>query len=231
MRYIYEGGCLQNGRPTNMDSLLLRERRINGQSALIAIVCDGVGSTKDGAYASSTAVSLLNQWFSSAVTCERLGLRLRDKVIEINAQIAGIGKRDGLDTASTLSLVALVEDKYYIVHIGDSRIYSIGNGSVSMLTHDDVSETGKLSGYIGRAPDINLFYDEGEATGKAFAICSDGLVGHWGGRYIWQHSESYDFRIYWYVCKDDENPVELEKKLLEEFVIEYQRLPFANLIK
>ena len=175
MRYIYEGGCLQNGRPTNMDSLLLRERRINGQSALIAIVCDGVGSTKDGAYASSTAVSLLNQWFSSAVTCERLGLRLRDKVIEINAQIAGIGKRDGLDTASTLSLVALVEDKYYIVHIGDSRIYSIGNGSVSMLTHDDVSETGKLSGYIGRAPDINLFYDEGEATGKAFAICSDGF--------------------------------------------------------
>ena len=90
--------------------------------------------------------------------------------------------------------------------------------------------------YIGRAGGINKNGKVSNATLKdriiALLLFGNGKrVGHWGGRYIWQHSESYDFRIYWYVCKDDENPVELEKKLLEEFVIEYQRLPFANLIK
>ncbi len=54
-------------------------------------------------------------------------------------------------------------------------------------------------------------------------------VAHWGGRYLWQHDESHDFRVYWYECKDNENPIELERKLLNEFKDEYGKNPFANI--
>lgn len=55
------------------------------------------------------------------------------------------------------------------------------------------------------------------------------VVAHWGGRYLWQHDESHDFRVYWYECKGDENPIELERKLLNEFKEEYGKYPFANI--
>lgn len=54
-------------------------------------------------------------------------------------------------------------------------------------------------------------------------------VSHWGGRYLWQHRNSQDFRIYWYSCAEDENPVILESQLLSDFVNHYGKLPFANL--
>ena len=66
---------------------------------------------------------------------------------------------------------------------------------------------------------------------KLFQFGNGKNVGHWGGRYLWQHSESYDFRVYWYECNDNENPIDLERKLLNEFIIEYKKLPFANLKK
>ena len=37
----YDGLSLQNGRGTNMDSLLLKERTIGGRSVCIGVVCDG----------------------------------------------------------------------------------------------------------------------------------------------------------------------------------------------
>lgn len=54
-------------------------------------------------------------------------------------------------------------------------------------------------------------------------------IGHWGGRYLWQHEYSADFRVYWYSCSD-ENPVALEKELIDDFRKIYNKRPFANLI-
>jgi hypothetical protein len=53
-------------------------------------------------------------------------------------------------------------------------------------------------------------------------------IGHRGGRYICQHKENKDFRIYWYEC-DQENPAELERQLIGDFIAEYGVKPFANL--
>lgn len=87
--------------------------------------------------------------------------------------------------------------------------------------------------YIGQAGGISKNGKPSEATlqSRIIQLLKFGNgenVGHWGGRYLWQHEYSPDFRVYWYVCVD-ENPVTLEKELIAEFEKTYGKKPFANL--
>ena len=175
MGYLYDGICLKNGRETNMDSLLLFERWVGASPLMLAVVCDGVGSLTDGAFASTQSTKRLSQWFSGLDGTERLGLRLRDEVLMINRAIKAESEERALNTATTLSALLLEGSRYYIVHAGDSRIYSVGSGGLVQLTIDAVSETGKLTSYIGRRDDPSLHYGEGTWEGGVYLLCSDGL--------------------------------------------------------
>ena len=175
MKYNFNGISLQNKRQSNMDSLLLKSRSIGTANATLAVVCDGVGSLIDGEFASGTAAKSLSYWFSNISTANRIGLCMRDEILSINSHIVTQAAQMNLDTATTLTALLLVEDSYYIAHIGDSRIYCYNNGNLSILTSDDISSSGKLTGYIGKTHDVFLQYSEGSAVGKTFLICSDGL--------------------------------------------------------
>ena len=175
MKYLFNGVSLQNGRQTNMDSLLLKRGLIDGTNALLAVVCDGVGSLSDGEFASGTAVRKLSEWFDRISSTEQVGLRMRDTILEINSHVISEARQQKMETASTLSALLLIERDYYIAHIGDSRIYCYEDGALAVLTNDDVSDAGKLTAYIGRIDNIFLQYSEGSAAGKTFLICSDGL--------------------------------------------------------
>jgi len=50
---------------------------------------------------------------------------------------------------------------------------------------------------------------------------------HWGGRCVWQVANSHDFIIA-FKLMDIENPVIVERELLQRFKIEHGKLPFAN---
>lgn len=52
---------------------------------------------------------------------------------------------------------------------------------------------------------------------------------HWGGRYLWQYANSRELLIYWYVCRDDQDAVLLEKRLINDFKRQYGKIPFANI--
>jgi len=173
--YIFNGISLQNGRQSNMDSLLLKNRIIDKKNIMLAVVCDGVGSLSDGAFASGTAVKMLSEWFSELTDMNRIGIILRDVILKINLYIVSEAKKNNMNTASTLSALLLIENNYYAVHIGDSRIYIYENDLFSILTNDDVSESGKLRGCIGQTENIFLQYFEGAAENKTFLLCSDGL--------------------------------------------------------
>ena len=175
MEFIFDGICLQNRRSTNMDSLLLTSRQISGTPSILAVVCDGVGSMADGAYASMEAVRLLNGWFSRTDSTERAGLRLRDEIFSINAIITASAAGKGMKTATTLSALLLIGRQYYIVHAGDSRVYSVGSLGLTLLTIDFVTESGRLTSAIGNHHNPELYYAEGIAPNDAFMLCSDGL--------------------------------------------------------
>lgn len=178
-----------------MDSLLLKNGSISGKNALLAVVCDGVGSVADGAFASGAAIKMLSDWFSNEATAGRIGIKLRDAVLEINAHVRLASKKNNLDAASTLSALLLVENDYYVAHIGDSRIYCYENGNLSILTTDDVSGSGKLTACIGHSDDIFVQYYEGSATGKIFLICSDGLYRRMDESYMMAKMKSWNKKL------------------------------------
>lgn len=174
-RYVYGGVCFKNGRTSNMDSLLVKIRKLGGKSALLAVVCDGVGSLQDGAFASGAAANELGQWFDSLSGFERAGMQMRDVVHTINARIVQAVKQENLQSASTLSAILFFEGRYHITHAGDSRVYVNDGHALFQLTCDDVTETGSLTSYIGRGSGFVPQYLEGDAGGRTFLLCSDGL--------------------------------------------------------
>ena len=82
--------------------------------------------------------------------------------------------------------------------------------------------------YIGKAGN-----EGGSATLRSrlrqyFRFGQGSNVGHWGGRYIWQLSNSRDLVICWKpLLKDD--PRNVEAEMIQDFVDKYRKRPFANL--
>ena len=158
-----------------MDCLLIKSRRIEKKSALLAVVCDGVGSLENGLFASATATKMLSGWFDTVDNADGIGIKMKDTVSEINSHIISEAKHENIVTASTLSALLLIEDIFYIAHVGDSRIYSSDGKTLTIITNDDVSASGKLTACIGQNEDVVIQYYEGMAAGKTFIACSDGL--------------------------------------------------------
>ena len=53
-------------------------------------------------------------------------------------------------------------------------------------------------------------------------------IGHWGGRFIWQLADSDKLQICWKPTLDEE-PIDVERRLIKEFKEHYNKRPFANL--
>lgn len=172
--FYYDGLSLQNGRETNMDSILIKERELRDRRLCLAVICDGVGSMADGAFASAGVVRLLGEWLDTVTDVSRIGLRMRDRLLEIDREISDSADSMGLRTGTTVSALLLDGERYYIVHAGDSRIYNARNGSLERLTYDQVNN-GRLTSCIGRGSAPVLFYSEGSCREGRFLLCSDGL--------------------------------------------------------
>jgi hypothetical protein len=82
--------------------------------------------------------------------------------------------------------------------------------------------------YIGKAPvgkkrkrGLRKRLDEFRRFGEGE------VIGHWGGRLIWQLEESDTLLVCW--KETDEEPAIVESEMILEFATEFGRRPFANL--
>ena len=136
-------------RQVNEDSfLVLTGPQLPGGLDAVCAVADGMGGHQAGEVASSTVVSLLEQWFSTGsylqqvaynpthtdyflVVLKEVLQRLNDEVYQLAAQ------RDGTSGMGTTATLALVRgDCLYVGHVGDSRAYLLRGDTLHRLTQD-----------------------------------------------------------------------------------------------
>lgn len=187
-------------RETNQDSLLIKHAKCPMGEILLAVVCDGMGGLSKGEAASAAVVREFSQWFDSKLPYEiesanmqLIGSKLSKLLIDLNAKMLKYSSNQSISMGTTVSGILFIGDKYIIVHVGDSRVYSI-TSSVQQLTTDhtfvarevargnmtpEQAKTDKrrnmLLQCIGASEEIEPEVIVGNSEKGVYMLCSDGF--------------------------------------------------------
>ncbi len=160
-------------QPGNLDS---------GLRGVVASVADGMGGTKGGRVAAETCVRVFLDGFYSLP--ETLGVeQAAAKSLEAaNGWIHSVGQRDPelAGMATTFSALILRNRQAHLIHVGDSRIYRLRDGSLEKLTEDHTLKHPDMDHILYRAVGIEEAVCAESATlalesHDRFLLCSDGL--------------------------------------------------------
>ncbi len=186
------GGCISDTgavRKINQDAVFFRCMEQNGFYFALGAVCDGVGGLEHGEMASQSVIRGVEEWFEEIslwidieeIETEILYAHLLDGVEEWNIRVRNISLCENIHTGTTLSLIMIIRKNYYIVQVGDSRIYKY-RYKLEQLTTDAVVTGFKngemknyLANYMGKAE--KLWFSEAKGVfqeGDMFLFCSDG---------------------------------------------------------
>lgn len=202
MRYIATADTdIGISKSTNQDSVLIKHGKSGGEEILLAVICDGMGGLSKGELASATVIRSFAQWFDETLPYELdnidlqiVGAKWSLLLKELNAKILDYTKRSGLEgVGTTFTGVLFVGDKYVIGHVGDTRVYHIGN-SLNQLTTDQTfiareisrgtmtpeqAKTDKrrnlLLQCVGASKVVEPQIICGTAEKGAYMLCSDGF--------------------------------------------------------
>lgn len=127
----------------NQDSLLLKVADTAIGQVAFAAVCDGIGGLSKGELASKEVIAAFDVWFLQELPIlikEGFGTETLKKQWEqilqrLNETFIYYGKEHNCHIGTTLTAVLFIEKKYYIFHVGDTRVYAI-NDTIVQLTKD-----------------------------------------------------------------------------------------------
>ncbi|HMU41699.1 MAG TPA: protein phosphatase 2C domain-containing protein [Ignavibacteriaceae bacterium] len=105
---------------------------------ILAIVCDGLGGTSAGEFASRKTAELINQAFKKNSSEKDYLERIKSAIEFANRNIFHLAKTEFkyFGMSSTVEVVFLNDSFIYWGHIGDSRIYYFHSGRLKLLTKD-----------------------------------------------------------------------------------------------
>ena len=238
MRFISAGITdIGISKHTNQDSMLIKVAQTKNQNQIaIGIICDGMGGLEKGEVASATVIKKYEQWFQNElpktldhVNMEAIATEWVQLLKDLNYKIMQYGKGERINLGTTFSGILLIDNKYLIVHVGDSRIYKLDN-ALEILTEDQTfvqreinrgnmtyeeadsdSRKNILLQCVGASVEINPEIEIGEfKENTVFVLCSDGF------RHVLSESE-----IYMYLNPNvliDKNVMEYNSRQLIEMV-------------
>ena len=131
-------------KKTNQDSLAMKIVETSRGKVAFGIVCDGMGGLSKGELASKEVIMAFCNWFDDTLLPDvESGLFDENKLMEQwndivqtqNNRLGEYGASNNIQLGTTVSAILMYEDSYYIVHVGDSRIYHMGR-QVTQLTND-----------------------------------------------------------------------------------------------
>ena len=215
------GTDIGTSRKVNQDAVSIKTRQIHGTDCYMAIVCDGVGGLAQGEYASNCMRERLERWFlyeypqiaGNGEADRIIPERLRKTVELQNKVLYEYGLSHGIRCATTVSALLLAGGNYFIVHVGDSRIYLL-DGKVNSLTEDQTlvarevkmgilsKEEAQRDGRqnvilqsVGADRKVDILTYCGLVKGNfSFLICSDGFYHHAAERELLElfYEKNYD---------------------------------------
>lgn len=187
-------------KDTNQDSLLVKHILYKGKEVLMAVICDGMGGLSKGELASATVIRAFNKWFCDEVIheVEHINMqRIADKWVvmlrNLNIKIQEYGIDNGVSLGTTFTGILFIEDKYLIVHVGDTRVYEI-TSEIHQLTTDQTfiareidrgtltweqaksdKRRNMLLQCVGASKMVEPQIIYGTAKKGAYLLCSDGF--------------------------------------------------------
>jgi possible phosphoprotein phosphatase len=202
-----------NVKEVNQDYYFFEQGRTERGNIVFAILCDGMGGLQQGEFASKTVVEAFKAWGKEHLADYALGefvdAEIRREWTELvnrcNQYLHAYGRERGISLGTTLTVLLMTEERYYIMNIGDSRAYALEAG-IRQLTRDHTVvqrevDLGKLSAYdaekdsrrnillqcIGASDQIYPDFFFGAPEPKAtYLLCSDGFRHEVSGEELYQ---------------------------------------------
>ena len=189
---------------TNQDSLAVNVLDTPEGRAVLAVVCDGMGGLSAGELASKEVITTYCHWFDTSFTAavtagtfdgNTVLKEWKALAVSENSRLGIYGSKKQAGLGTTLSALLLYRDQYFIVHVGDSRIYELKASGLRQVTQDqsvvakEIAE-GKLTEQealrdprrsillqcIGASAAVDAAVYQGNVLpGTSYVVCSDGF--------------------------------------------------------
>lgn len=167
-------------RKNNEDAFIAKT--IWNDTHLLCAAIDGIGGNYGGNVAAEvTRDTIISHLIDFPVW--NLSECLGQAVIEANNNVIyyqrAMPKYRGMGCVMSVGILNVKEKCLHFVHIGDTRIYTLQNGQLNLLTQDDAHGR-MVSNYIGKRPIMpnDIFCEAQEVQLKSdstILFCSDGL--------------------------------------------------------
>ena len=118
-------------RTNNEDAIYINEQKN------LYLVADGMGGCNAGEVASSTAISAFVEAMENAENGETLD-KMMSAIAQCNKKVYQKSREnvEFLDMGTTLVAVTVENEKMFIVHVGDSRVYLFRENNLQQITTD-----------------------------------------------------------------------------------------------
>jgi serine/threonine protein phosphatase PrpC len=190
-------------KKTNQDSLAIKIVETKNGQAAFGIVCDGMGGLSKGEVASKEVILAFCEWFDrvlvpdiekNAFDEDRLMTQWNDIIQSQNRRLGEYGESNNLMLGTTVSALLLYRGEYFIVHVGDSRVYEMTDKNLQ-LTKDQTFVAREIAAgrmtpeqaktdprrsvllqCVGASAVVEPEFVKGEIKGSAtYMLCSDGF--------------------------------------------------------
>lgn len=145
-------------------------------------IADGVSTSQAARQASQSAITgFLSDYYATPDTW-RTQQSAKQVIQSLNRYLWSLGfnspRQEGLLT--TFSAVILKNDKAFLFHVGDSRIYRLRNGQLDQLTRDHSQHIDKKTTYLTRALGADNILEIDMQThelmvGDSYILTTDGI--------------------------------------------------------
>lgn len=189
-------------KPTNQDSYTIKLAKAMNKKVAMCIVCDGMGGLEKGEVASAYLIDIFSNWFTrqlpSIIHSENVFDTVKNQweklLVQANVKLNAYGQEHRINLGSTVTGILLIDNKYLIVNVGDSRTYQLKDRVVQVTEDQSLIarevKLGRLTPEqalndprrnvllqcVGAVPNIEVeFYTGIAEAGEEFLLCTDGF--------------------------------------------------------